>query len=328
MSRGTVLKAIEFVRSHSHTTDPISISFYGGEALLELDMIVFIMNELNKTFGNRVSYDVSTNGLLLTDNVVQTLLRYNADISVSLDGCKSIHDKNRKTIAGHPTFDTIVTNLKRFKASNPTEYNKRIRLLVTIGSLEDIITINQHAEQFKELLGEKQPFLSHILPNFNTGELYIDKPELQHEVFDIAARKKRNGIKDFYTLVYDDLLRLARRKHPSTDSGTNNNIYTCLDNMYTIFIDAKGRLKPCEKAGDKFVIGNVQNGIDLKMLRKWTFLYTLRRTLMCKQCNIIDYCSKCLTNMNYTIDEQKSICEIYKKNIELALQYQNDIDYV
>lgn len=326
MGQDTILDTIRFIKSHAHKKEMIVVSFFGGEALLQLNQIIYFIEELHAFFGDRILFDVSTNGLLLTSSTIDKLLQYNVGISVSLDGCKSVHDRNRRTKEGKRTFDHIVSNLLKFKESYPNEYRNRIRLLITVGSLEDIMIINDSFAQFKELLGEKPPFISHIYPNFKTGELYDNDIETEKMFLNEAIERKKKGIYDLYTIILDDLLKKSEKKFVCDDSCEKIHLRTCLDNMYSIFIDADGHLYPCEKFGTCHFIGDVNTGINKKQLHKWSSIYNFRRSVLCEKCQILEYCTRCLADLKMSFSEQKQMCNVYKKNIELAQMCNNKLN--
>lgn len=326
MDMKTILHSIEFIKLHAHASDKIVVSFFGGEALLGLDSILIFVDNLNQFFGDRVSFDISTNGLLLTTEIIDQLMCYNIGVSVSLDGCKEIHDKYRKTISGKESYDTIVSNLKCFKERYPEEYKKRIRLLVTVGSLEDIMAMNDNYSNFKELLGDKPLFISHIYPNFSKNELYEDDFTLRKRFYDKALEHKKNGINDLYTIVLDDLLKKKDKVFSCIESCNTVNLKTCLDDMYCIFIDVEGQLYPCEKFKPCHFIGDVKTGINDKLLRKWSVIYNFRRTALCGDCQQIEYCKRCLADLKMSFSEQKQMCAIYKENLELSKTYNDKIN--
>lgn len=321
MKKEVIKDTIAFIERHAHKSDGITISFFGGEALLNLDNILYIVEKLSASFRERVFFDISTNGLLLTIKTVEKLLKFNIGISVSLDGSRILHDRNRKTISGEETYDRIVDNLKSFKESYPDEYHKRIRLLMTAGTLDDIKVMNESFSEIKEIMGEKPPFISHIYPNFKTKELFFDTLDAKKKFLDLAVEHKEKGIYDLYTFVLDDLIKKATKKFTCTESCSKIKLKTCLDNMYSVFVNIDGILYPCEKFDLYHTIGNVKLGVNPNYLRKWSIIYCFRRSVLCEGCQAIEYCTRCLADLKMTFAEQKKMCKEYVENIELAKVY-------
>lgn len=323
ISKGTIDAAISFINSYSHKTDLINVSFFGGEALLQLDDIEYIVSRLSSQYDNRISFDISTNGYLLSDSVVKRICKIkNLNISVSIDGCREIHDKYRITRQGKPTYNTIYSNLLNFKRNNIEEYNKRIRLLITLGSLKDAIIINKEYDQFKEILSDKPLFISHIIPNFNSQDLYRDSIEEKRAFYETALEHKKNNISDISTLLLDELLKKTKKRFLVSSSGKVN-VQTCLNMMNCIHIDCDGNLFPCEKFSTNLSIGDVWNGFDRNAIQKISHKYALRKTLLCSDCKLVEYCNRCLTDLKLSFSESKIMCQDYIENINLAFTIQN-----
>ena len=241
---------------------------------------------------------------------------------------KDIHDKNRRAKNGSPTFDVIVSNLNSFKLLHPEEYRKRIRLLITSSSLKDIRKMNQDFSFFKELVGDKPILISRIYPNFKKGHIYDDNISDMIDFFETAISRKKEGISDLYTLLLDDLLKKAEKKFICNKHKSCINLRTCMDCLYSAFIDIDGNISPCEKFDSRHHIGNVKDGIDIKQLQKWSYLYYVRRSVLCTECEIVEYCSRCLADLKISTAEQRKMCDIYKKNVQLAIEFNQKLkDY-
>jgi len=121
MSFETAKKGIEFLLERSRDSGSIHVSFYGGEPLLEFDMIKEIVPYAKQKFiGKHLRLNMTTNASLLTASILNYLVENEINIMISLDGPKEIHDKNRKfAINGHGTFDIIMERLNLIKEMHP-----------------------------------------------------------------------------------------------------------------------------------------------------------------------------------------------------------------
>lgn len=321
MSKDVLKETIKFIVDNCQKNSEVSVSFFGGEALLRLDDIEETIFTLSKLLGDNVSFDISTNGLLLTDSNIQRIVMFpRTIISVSLDGCKSIHDKNRRDVKGGPTYDRIVSNLRHFQNAYPNEYQRRIRLLVTAGSLADVATMDDHYSEFKKLLGERSPLVSHVFPNFRMGLPYKDSLEQKRKFISDALEARKRGEENFHTLLLDNLTKKANKCTVGYEDGKKIKLWTCLDSLYSLFIDVSGKLFPCEKFGIDQSIGSIQNGLDFGKMRKMTYSYVLRRNIICSKCKYVEYCHRCLADSKMSISEQRKMCSDYMENINLAQQ--------
>jgi len=88
---------------------------FGGESLVAFPLmkeIVAYVHEVNRFFGKKVSFRMQTNGTLISDSVVSFLKENNVQIGISLDGPEHIHDKNRRTLGGKPSYKSIMRGVE------------------------------------------------------------------------------------------------------------------------------------------------------------------------------------------------------------------------
>ena len=154
MPLDTAKKAVrQFI---AHRPKDIYISFYGGEPLLEFDLIkevVFFSEALARDDGKDVKFSMTTNGTLLTDEIIHFLVEHRFSVVVSLDGGKETHDRYRifksKGPRGerHGSYDVVVKNMKRFVELYP-DYGGR-GLTVTLTATSDIDEVDNVVGQWK-----------------------------------------------------------------------------------------------------------------------------------------------------------------------------------
>ena len=115
-------KAIDFYLEHSSDTKELSIGFYGGEPLLEIELIKRCIDYLDETVqGKEIEYYITTNGTLLNEEIFLFLSSHSFHILISLDGNKEEHDKHRRFLSGEGSFNTIIENVRRIKEKYPAE---------------------------------------------------------------------------------------------------------------------------------------------------------------------------------------------------------------
>lgn len=116
MSKNTALKAVELLFAENKPPNDVSIAFFGGEPLLKPKMIEFIHDyAINKSEETRrkISFSMTTNGTLLSEENAEMIERLGIKVTISLDGIKESHDKHRRTITGEGSFHLIEKNIKR-----------------------------------------------------------------------------------------------------------------------------------------------------------------------------------------------------------------------
>ena len=319
MSRETMDQAINFIKTNVAENQTVFVSFYGGEALMQMEIIEYAVTQLLIIFDNRIEFDISTNGWMLNMPMVKRILQIpRAAISVSLDGIKDIHDKNRIHISGSPTFDKIVYNLKEFKKSYPEEYKKRIRILMTMGSLNDISQVDMEFNEVSKLLGERPMLVSHILPNFKENLLYRDSYKCKIKFFEQALAFEKNGTNNLHVHILNELRQKALPVIENEGNLNNMILHTCLNNLKSCFISTDGDLYACEKVNDKLKIGNIWQGFNKSKICNIIIKYCLRRNLLCHNCAYIYKCHRCLADLNFSFNEHQAMCSDYIENVKLS----------
>ncbi|HUT73595.1 MAG TPA: radical SAM protein [Armatimonadota bacterium] len=111
MSLDTAKRAIDFVLDDCGQAEKVAVTLFGGEPLLEFDLVRQIMGyamERASALGKRIGWAMTTNGTLLSPRVVEFCLRRGLKFLLSVDGCRESHDIHRKFADGKGSFDEIV----------------------------------------------------------------------------------------------------------------------------------------------------------------------------------------------------------------------------
>ena len=126
-------RAVDFLFENSRDVRLVNIGFYGGEPLLRFDLIRHIVDYVNENYyGKKVTYAITTNGSLLTDEVINFFIEHNIRPMISFDGPKEIHDKYRHFAHnGKGTYDAVISRLDYIKNYYP-EFFKKLKFLLPI----------------------------------------------------------------------------------------------------------------------------------------------------------------------------------------------------
>src|SRR5690606_2147826 len=117
MTPATAVRVHDWLVSRLDELQPerFTITFFGGEALLNLPVVYQLAESLSAACGSRgipMAINLITNGLLLTEAVVDRLLPYGLNgVKITLDGDKPTHDRLRPLRGGQGTFDRILRNM-------------------------------------------------------------------------------------------------------------------------------------------------------------------------------------------------------------------------
>lgn len=258
--------------------EEVLITFHGGEPLLGIEVIEQYVDRLKKYFMDRVQFCITTNGTLLNEKNIEFLCKNFCDISVSLDGIKSINDKNRINKAGEGTYDLVVKNLE--KISIP-KHSIRIRMTITAEAVEVFY------KSITELVSKGYTFLVPVVavndPNWNDEKIC--------ELF--------SQVKKLISEGYGELPFLKRLlEEPKILSRCNGGIKN-----FSIATDEK--VYPCEyvMGNELFCLGTLGDGIGIiKKAEKYMSLYYSHNEGACAECSYEKYCDagrcKCYNYIN------------------------------
>lgn len=224
MTIQTAKKTVEFLIKNM--INNCMIIFYGGEPLLNVDIIKYIVSNLNK-YSNDIKYTIITNGALIDDKLIEFCESYKIHICVSLDGPSEINDINRIDKKGNGTFEIVYKNLQKCK-----DRAIDIGLSVTItpdNALEKLLPILKD-------LGIKSIGFNTLSPNNNIQIKERHHREISNHILNTILKFKQEGITEekYYSLRYKSLKkRLFVLRH-------------CSAYGKQIVITPDGKIGPCQ----------------------------------------------------------------------------------
>ena len=117
MSLDVAKRSLDFLIENSGTRHNLEVDFFGGEPLMNWDMIkelVAYARQREKETGKRFRFTLTTNGVLVDDDVIEFSNREMSNVVLSLDGRKEIHDRYRVDYAGNGSWEKIVPKFQKF----------------------------------------------------------------------------------------------------------------------------------------------------------------------------------------------------------------------
>ena len=113
-------QALDFLMDHSGTRRNLEVDFFGGEPLMNFDVVkqlVAYARSVEKERGKNFRFTLTTNGLLIDDDVIDFANRECSNVVLSLDGRKEVHDRFRVDYAGNGSWERIVPKFQKLVAS-------------------------------------------------------------------------------------------------------------------------------------------------------------------------------------------------------------------
>lgn len=319
MSFETGKRALDFLIEQSGTRRNLEVDFFGGEPLLNWEVckkLVAYGREQEKKHNKNFRFTLTTNGLLINDDVIDFCNKEMANVVLSLDGRKITNDAMRVSANGTGSYDLIVDKFKKL-ASSRNQKDYYMRGTYTHNNLDFASDIIHMADLgFKELSIE--PVVS------DPGEPYALKNE------DLPVLKEQ------YQILADEMLRRYRKGDGFTfyhymidlDAGPCivKRVSGCGVGTEYLAVTPSGELYPCHQfVGDeKFLLGDIWKGITNKEVIEQFEGCNVYSHKECKDCFAKLYCSGgCAANAYHTTGSVNGIyefgCELHRKRIECAI---------
>lgn len=300
MNEETAIAAIDnyFQRPFDDDTTP-TITFYGGEPLLRLDLILRCM-EYARQKNDRCEFTMTTNGVLLTLDVFKKLLPFKPIITVSVDGPESIHDRERKTITNHGSHRKVISNLQAIWKLDPFFFTNSIRTSTVISELDDITTVSNYFSRNRILSNIKKVHCG-VVEQTGISDHYYNNSLALFEKNAIKAKSRYlRALKDhklsrvrieqalFVSGQLGKVLRRSRAPIPRKWTFTN----LCETGTKCITVSVQGNYRQCEKTDRLPLLGSVHRGLEQEALRKMEDDF-LKLSGPCRSCWALRLCTVC-----------------------------------
>ncbi|WP_447750407.1 quinohemoprotein amine dehydrogenase maturation protein [Pseudomonas nicosulfuronedens] len=287
MGAETAEASVEMLIQESPDEQRYTVVFFGGEPLSNRPLIEHMVAYCERRFGElgkTVDFVMTTNATLLTEEIVDWLNAHRFGISISIDGPKTVHDRNRITVGGQGTYDVVRRKadmlLSRYK-SRPVG----ARVTLTTG-VTDVETIWDHL--FNEMGFAEvgfAPVTSGDVSSFNlTGDelkqVFANMKALGRRYLDEALEGRNIGFSNLHQLITD--IHEGQKKALPCGAG-----------LKMLAVDHKGELNLCHRfTGSSLpTFGNVHEGVKQAELNEFLSQRLDRTDTGCASCHIRNLCS-------------------------------------
>ena len=315
-------RALDFLIENSGTRRNLEVDFFGGEPLMNWDVVkdlVAYARVQEKIHNKNFRFTLTTNGILIDDDVIDFANREMSNVVLSLDGRKEIHDRLRVDYMGRGSYDTIVPKFQDFvkKRGNKSYYMRGTFTHNNVDFTNDIFHMADLG--FTEL--SMEPVV--CAPDDEAALTQEDLPILfeQYEILakEMIKRKKAGNGFTFYHYMLDLTHGPCIYKRISgCGSGTEY-----------MAVTPTGELYPCHQfVGDtKYLLGNIWDGVTNTEIQNEFKLCNAYARPECNDCWAKLYCSGgCAANSYHASGKITGIyeygCELFKKRIECAVMIQ------
>ena len=287
MGLDTAVASIEMLLRQSPDQAAYNIVFFGGEPLSNITLIRQVVDFAEQRFeaaGKRVNFSLTTNATLLNEKTIDYLDSHRFGIAVSIDGPKAIHDRNRITVGGQGSYETVARKvgllLSRYR-SRPVG----ARVTLTRG-VTDVKAIWHHL--FNELGFAEvgfAPVTAGDLDDFNLGDeelvaVFAAMKELGRHYVEEALQHRSIGFSNLHQLLTD--IHEGSKKALPCGAGYS-----------MVAVDKDGGVNLCHRfTGSELpTFGTVQAGLDVPALEDFLNRRLDRTDTGCATCRIRNLCS-------------------------------------
>ena len=312
-------QALDFLVANSGKRRNLEVDFFGGEPLMNWDVckkLVEYARSIEKEHNKNFRFTLTTNGVLIDDDVIEFSNKEMSNVVLSLDGRKEIHDAFRVDFAGNGSFDKIVPKFQKFVKSrnNKNYYMRGTFTHANPDFMKDIDTMLDLG--FTEL--SMEPVV--CSPNDPSALTKEDK-EIVMDQYEILAkkmieRKKAGKPFTFYHYMIDlNGGPCIYKRISGCGSGTEYMAVTPWGDLY-----------PCHQfVGDEaFKLGDVFNGVTNKDAQNEFRSCNVYSRPECADCWAKLWCSGgCAANAYHATGSVKGIyedgCDLFRKRMECAV---------
>ena len=312
-------QALDFLVANSGTRRNLEVDFFGGEPLMNFDVVkqlVAYARSIEKEKGKNFRFTLTTNGMLVDDDVIDFANRECHNVVLSLDGRKEIHDRYRVDYAGRGSWEQIVPKFQKFvkERGGKGYYMRGTFTHANPDFLKDIQTMLDLG--FNEL--SMEPVV--CAPG--------DPSELTQEDLPIVL--------DQYEKLAELMLERDREGRPFTfyhymiDLAGGPCIYKrisgCGSGTEYMAVTPWGDLYPCHQfvGEEKFKLGDIWNGVTNKETQCDFANCNVYARPDCRDCWAKLYCSGgCAANAYHSTGSVTGVykygCELFRKRMECAI---------
>ena len=313
-------RALDFLIENSGTRRNLEVDFFGGEPLMNFQVVkdlVAYARSIEKEKGKNFRFTLTTNGVLVDDDVIQWANRECSNVVLSLDGRKEIHDRFRVDYAGNGSWEKIVPKFQKFvQARGGKDYYMRGTFThANPDFLQDIQTMLDLG--FNELSMEPVVCAADD-PSALTEEDLPIVMEQYEKLADLMLQRDKEGRPfTFYHYMIDLTGGPCIYKRISgCGSGTEYMAVTPWGDLY-----------PCHQfvGEERFCLGNIWEGVTNREIQKEFACCNVYAHPECRDCWARLYCSGgCAANAYHATGSVTGVyeygCKLFRKRMECAIR--------
>ena len=312
-------KALDFLVANSGSRTNLEVDFFGGEPLMNFEVVKQLVKygrSLEEPNNKKFRFTLTTNGVLLDDDILEFANKEMSNLVLSLDGRKEVHDLMRPRRGGQGSYDTVVPKFIK-AAESRNQMNYYVRGTYTRNNLDFAKDVIHMADLGFEQISV-EPVVADESESYAIREEDIDTLIKQYDELtaEMIKRKKEGKPFNFFHFMID----------LSGGPCVAKRLSGCGSGTEYLAVSPSGELYPCHQfmGMKEFLLGNVDEGVIRTDIRDEFKLCNVYAKEKCKNCFAKFYCSGgCAANsynFSGSINGTYEIgCELQKKRIECAI---------
>jgi uncharacterized protein len=312
-------KALDFLIANSGNRRNLEVDFFGGEPLMNWQVVKDLVKygrEQEEIHDKKFRFTLTTNGVLLNDDILEFANQEMSNIVLSIDGRKEVHDYMRPFRNGKGSYELVIPKfIKTAESRNQTNYY--VRGTFTHHNLDFSKDVLHLADLgFKQISVEPvvaQDEEAYAIKKEDIPQIYEEYDKLAKEI--IEREKDGKGFNFFHFMIDLEGGPCVAKRLSGCGSGTEY-----------LAVTPWGDLYPCHQfVGEEgFLMGNVDDGVKNTKIRDEFKLCNVYAKDKCKDCFARFYCSGGCAANSYNFhgsitDAYDVGCELQRKRIECAI---------
>ena len=319
MTYETGKQALDFLIANSGSRRNLEVDFFGGEPLMNWQVVKELVRygrEQEKIHNKNFRFTLTTNGVLLNDEIMEFANQEMGNVVLSIDGRKEVHDHMRPFPKGAGSYDLILPKFKKFAESRHQDkyYVRGTFTHYNLDFSKDVLSLADQG--FKQISVE--PVVApdeadYAIRREDLPQIFEEYDALAREM--IKREKEGTGFNFFHFMIDLTGGPCVYKRLSGCGSGTEY-----------LAVTPWGDLYPCHQfvGTEEFLMGNVWEGIKTPEIQKEFRHCNVYTKEECKKCFARFYCSGgCAANsfnMHGTINSTYEIgCELQRKRVECAI---------
>ena len=305
MSHEVAMAAVDyFVKSIKKSRDrnpakPALFNFYGGEPLLNFTLIKDVVNYIKTLDLDNILFSISTNAVLLDDEISDFLIENKFVIAISIDGPEAEHDRNRVFADGSGSFKKVIANIENLWERHP-DYNQLVFLVTydIASNLNEIKRFFSSRDKFQRAVS----MFSSVRDSFSDYYEQFSSEDIDN--FFKTMKKLKDSMAD--NIINND---------PLTKFGVSARFFqylsrTILAQIGSLTIPASATCHPgdkisvlpdgsfqiCERVPGCPKIGSIDSGLDFDKIADLIVQYNQNIVKDCQDCPVLRLCSFCFSH--------------------------------